>query len=161
MSLSAHRRSIYGFLFAGAYGVAALSLPHYGLPANGMIAMGVWLSTYWFSRLTGLSLLVAYLVAAPLLQLEPMRFEDLRQWRGVFSTTVFITISVTGILVLHRLKMAQQRVASSERHLRLIAESTNDIILAYDMSRRLMYVNPAVEKLIGYTVEEMYSRSFR
>jgi len=48
----------------------------------------------------------------------------------------------------------------SERKLRLIAENTTDVVLAYDMNRRLIYVNPAVERQTGYGVEELHERDF-
>jgi len=162
MRFKTHRRSIYGLLLAGAYGFAVLVMAQSGLvyQANGMIAVGVFLATYYSSRLTGFFLLAAYLIAAPLLDLKPLRLEDLRHWRGVFAASLFLSITTAGIFLLDRLRKALQGVAASERQLRLITESTNDIILAHDMNRRLLYVNTAVEKLIGYTVEELHSRNF-
>jgi PAS domain S-box-containing protein len=57
-------------------------------------------------------------------------------------------------------KLVQEALRESERKLRLIAENTTDAIFAYDMNRRLIYVNPAVEELTGYTTAELQDRSF-
>ncbi len=50
--------------------------------------------------------------------------------------------------------------APSDLLLRLLAENTDTVILAYDMDRRLLYVNPAVERQTGYSLEEMHHRRF-
>ncbi len=50
---------------------------------------------------------------------------------------------------------AQAALQESERKLRLIAENTTDLIMAYDMDRRLVYVNPAVERMTGYSISEL------
>lgn len=50
---------------------------------------------------------------------------------------------------------SEQALRESERKLRLIAENSTDTVFAYDMSRRLLYVNPAFETLTGYTVAEL------
>jgi PAS domain S-box-containing protein len=51
----------------------------------------------------------------------------------------------------------EQALRESERKLRLIAENTTDTVFAYDMSRRLLYVNPAFEKLTGYSSAMLYA----
>ena len=53
-----------------------------------------------------------------------------------------------------------QALRESDRKLRLIAENTTDVIYAYDMDRRLIYVNPALEAVTGYTVGELHERDF-
>ena len=53
-----------------------------------------------------------------------------------------------------------EALRESERKLRLIAENTTDVIYAYDMDRRLIYVNPAVEALTGCSVEELQERNY-
>lgn len=61
---------------------------------------------------------------------------------------------------LFRRKMAEQALKESERKLRLIAENATDVIFAYDMDRSLIYVNPAVKQLTGYTVDELKERNY-
>lgn len=58
---------------------------------------------------------------------------------------------------LRRRQETQAALQESERRLRLIAENTTDLILAYDMDQRLVYVNPAIEIMLGYTISEMHS----
>jgi PAS domain S-box-containing protein len=47
---------------------------------------------------------------------------------------------------------------AAEQHYRLIAENTRDVIFAYAMDRRLLYVNPSFEALTGYSVAELWQR---
>ncbi len=44
--------------------------------------------------------------------------------------------------------------------LRLLADNTETVIFAYDMGRRLLYVNPALQQQTGYSLEEMHERHF-
>ncbi len=57
-------------------------------------------------------------------------------------------------------KAAVEALRQSERKLRLIAENTTDVIFAFDMDRRPVYVNPAVKELTGYSSEEILERGF-
>ncbi len=57
-------------------------------------------------------------------------------------------------------RQAEAALREADRKLRLIAENSNDLILAYDLNERLIYVNPAIEQLIGYTVEELHAKQF-
>ncbi|MDR3702253.1 MAG: PAS domain S-box protein [Candidatus Sulfopaludibacter sp.] len=44
--------------------------------------------------------------------------------------------------------------------LRLVAKNLTEMVLAYDMSRRLVFVNPAAETLTGYSMEELEKANF-
>ncbi|HEX3148911.1 MAG TPA: MASE1 domain-containing protein [Gemmataceae bacterium] len=55
-------------------------------------------------------------------------------------------------------KRANEQLRISERNLRLIAENTSDVVIAYDLGRELLYVNPAFEEFTGYTIAELRSR---
>jgi PAS domain S-box-containing protein len=48
--------------------------------------------------------------------------------------------------------------AAAEQRYRLIADNTRDVVFAYDMRRRLLYVNPAFEALTGYRTAELWQR---
>jgi len=57
-------------------------------------------------------------------------------------------------------RMVLQALQESERKLRLIAENTRDVIFAFDMERRPVYVNQAVSELSGYTFAELQQHPF-
>ncbi|HEX2981373.1 MAG TPA: HD domain-containing phosphohydrolase [Anaerolineaceae bacterium] len=57
-------------------------------------------------------------------------------------------------------KRAEENLRSTEHKLRLITENTTDVICAYDKDRHLIYVNPAVSRLTGYSIEEIRERNF-
>lgn len=57
-------------------------------------------------------------------------------------------------------QQAEAALRASERNLRLIAENTSDCISAYDMERRLIYVNSAFESLTGYPVAQLWQQDF-
>ena len=44
--------------------------------------------------------------------------------------------------------------------LRLIAKNLTEMVLAYDMDRKLVFVNPAVETLTGYSIEDIEKENF-
>jgi two-component system cell cycle sensor histidine kinase/response regulator CckA len=44
--------------------------------------------------------------------------------------------------------------------LRLVAKNLTEMVLAYDMDRKLVFVNPAVETLTGYSMEELEKANF-
>jgi len=44
--------------------------------------------------------------------------------------------------------------------LRLITKNLTEMVLAYDMDRKLVFVNPAVETLTGYSMEELDKANF-
>ncbi len=48
----------------------------------------------------------------------------------------------------------------SDKQLRLLAENATEVIMAYDMNRRLIYVNPAVKNQTGYSIQEMREKHF-
>jgi two-component system cell cycle sensor histidine kinase/response regulator CckA len=48
----------------------------------------------------------------------------------------------------------------SEARFRSMARNLTDMVLAYDMNRRLMYVNPAVHTLTGYSAADLEKEQF-
>jgi PAS domain S-box-containing protein len=58
------------------------------------------------------------------------------------------------------LRRSSSAVRQVERNLRLIADNTSDVIFAYDMSRQLIYVNPAFETLTGSSINELRENGF-
>lgn len=153
------RRTSAGFLFIVMYGACVVVLVRNGLlpTAAGLVGVGVAVTAYFFSRAHALLLLLAYFGSAAFI--EP-RLPRLFTFGGLFQVSLYTVVNLTSIQVLCRLKTTLQRLHTSERNQRLIADNTKDLILAYDMNRRLLYVNPAVRELTGYTVEEMRRQHF-
>ena len=57
----------------------------------------------------------------------------------------------------NRIKQTERALREGELNLRLLANNLTDMVLAYDMNRRLVFANPAVERMTGYTREELQS----
>jgi PAS domain S-box-containing protein len=54
---------------------------------------------------------------------------------------------------------SEEALKESEAKYRLIADNTADSIWIFDMDMHLQYISPSVEKMKGYTVEEVLSQS--
>ena len=54
---------------------------------------------------------------------------------------------------------AQEDLKKSEEQFRLLAENVNDVIWTLDINGRFLYVSPSVEKLRGYTPEEVMKQN--
>jgi PAS domain S-box-containing protein len=48
----------------------------------------------------------------------------------------------------------------ADRELRLMADNLSEMVLAFDMDRRVIYANPALERLTGYSVAELRAAGF-
>jgi len=60
----------------------------------------------------------------------------------------------------NRTKLAERALRGAEETLRLMADNLTEMVLAYDMNRKLIYANPAVESLTGYSVEALRKEGF-
>ena len=52
----------------------------------------------------------------------------------------------------NRIELAEGALRRSEQKLRLMADNLKEMVLAYDMNRCLVFANPAVERLTGYSL---------
>ncbi len=59
-----------------------------------------------------------------------------------------------------RSRLAEKALREADRKLVLMANNLKEMVLAYDMDRKLIYVNPAVETLTGYSVSEYTAQGF-
>lgn len=59
-----------------------------------------------------------------------------------------------------RTRQAEQALRETEQKLRLMANNMKEMVLAYDMDRRLIFANPAVETLTGYRIADLEKDRF-
>ena len=70
-------------------------------------------------------------------------------------------LMLTGLSVIrirrqkNQIEQAEGALRRSEQKLRLMANNLREMVLAYDMNRSLVFANPAVERLTGYSVEAL------
>ncbi|HKE24496.1 MAG TPA: PAS domain S-box protein [Bryobacteraceae bacterium] len=55
----------------------------------------------------------------------------------------------------NRITAAEDALSESEHKLRVLANSLSEVVLAFDMKKNLIFCNPAVERLTGYTADEL------
>jgi PAS domain S-box-containing protein len=83
---------------------------------------------------------------------------------GLNSVWVFLLaltiVGITVALLFHERKLAEQSLRKAEENLRLLTTNLNEMVVAYDMNRKLVYANPAVEKLTGYSLECLQREQF-
>ena len=60
----------------------------------------------------------------------------------------------------NRIELAEGALRRSEQKLRLMADNLKEMVLAYDMNRCLVFANPAVERLTGYSIDELEKKKF-
>jgi PAS domain S-box-containing protein len=77
--------------------------------------------------------------------------------RGAADGSGGLTVVVREIAALKRFEEALRR---SETRFRFMARNLTEMVMAYDMNRRLTFVNPAVETITGYSVEDIERAQF-
>ena len=67
--------------------------------------------------------------------------------------------SIASQLDITELKNTQEALRENEKKYRLLAENTADIIWSLDAGLRLTYVSPSIERILGYSQQEIYEKS--
>lgn len=57
-------------------------------------------------------------------------------------------------------RQTEEALREAEQKLRLMTNNLSEMVLAYDMNRKLIYANPAVETLTGYSVADLQKAGF-
>ncbi len=145
-------------MFAAAFLAIAGTIAHLQLVPRlaPLVSLGVGVTALLFGRLPAVLLAVSYVAGAN--SLEPD--QDLLSWEGLIQLGIFLLANTGIAFLMDRLRLTLQAARNSERNYHLIATNTSDLILAYDMTRRIVFVNPAVERLLGYTMEEVRGLGF-
>jgi diguanylate cyclase (GGDEF)-like protein/PAS domain S-box-containing protein len=82
---------------------------------------------------------------------------------GLVSSKLIVIDGVTHTLSVIRditeLKAIEGKLKQSEERHRLLADNAADVIWTMDLEGRFTYISPSVEKLRGYTVEEVMNQS--
>jgi PAS domain S-box-containing protein len=60
----------------------------------------------------------------------------------------------------NRIEAAEEALRENTQSLRLMANNLTEMVLAYDMERRLVFANPAVEQLTGYSISALKEQEF-
>jgi two-component system, cell cycle sensor histidine kinase and response regulator CckA len=87
--------------------------------------------------------------------------ERRERWLMIIAGVFFCLLALTA-LAAHRIRRQRNRIRltedalrQSEHKIRLMANSLSEMILAYDMDRRLVFANPAVEQITGYSLLDL------
>src|SRR5260370_15326480 len=71
----------------------------------------------------------------------------------LFVLTCWQTVRITRER--NRTRQAERFLREAEQKLRLMANNLKEMVLAYDMNRKLVYANTSVEALTGYAVADL------
>lgn len=76
---------------------------------------------------------------------------------GTGAVLSVLLVLLAGLSVdrdMKRLRRTAAELARSEEHFRLLTENASDLVRLLDLSGKVSYVSPSVERLLGFTTEE-------
>ena len=85
-------------------------------------------------------------------------FSNRVEFLGEFSDAFNSMVQKLERTIEEQKELEKQLIQSEERH-RLLADNANDVIWTMDLTGAFTYVSPSVEKLRGFTVEEVMAQS--
>ena len=95
--------------------------------------------------------------------LTAKRRSRLLAWAAISFAILFLVALWQSLRILrerNRTRQAEQARRKTERKLSLMANNLKEMVLAYDMNRRLLFANPATRSLTGYEVAELESSGY-
>jgi diguanylate cyclase (GGDEF)-like protein/PAS domain S-box-containing protein len=118
----------------------------------------------------GVALMTELRSAANAMDREEHRLLELRKrdaeqaqnvaiWGVGVGSVLTIAMSLVSLLSVHRdveeLRQTAEELADRERYFRLLTENSRDLVRIADWSSKVTYVSPSVERMLGYTPEEL------
>ena len=152
-------KSVLGYLVAASLLAVATFLAHTAtVPRMApFVALGAAVTSLLFARGPAFVLLGGYLLDTIFTGTLPEGDGSVLTFEGMVQVLFFLCINSAIILLLDKLRSTLVRARRTEFNHALIAENTSDLVLAYSMDGRLLYANPAVSRLLGYTVAELHA----
>jgi len=79
-------------------------------------------------------------------------------WGIGIGSVAMVLVALFSLATVHRdveqLKHTAEELATSEEHYRMLTEQSSDLVRLLALNGAIIYVNPAVERLLGYSVKE-------
>src|SRR5438552_2311768 len=89
-------------------------------------------------------------------------FQSLATDRGLIAAFGLLAAALLAVAIgqLRRARRAARDASEARGQLIAVTATMREGVIAYDMHRRLMRINPAFERLTGYTEEEVRDQEF-
>jgi len=80
-------------------------------------------------------------------------------WGIGIGSILTVAMSLVSLLSVHHdaeeLRRTAEQLAEREQYFRLLTENSSDLVRTHDLSGQTTYVSPSVERILGYTPEEL------
>jgi diguanylate cyclase (GGDEF)-like protein/PAS domain S-box-containing protein len=83
-------------------------------------------------------------------------------WGIGIGSVLTVAMSLISLLSVHRdaeeLRRTAEQLAEREQYFRLLTENSSDLVRTHDLRGQTTYVSPSVERILGYTPEELLAQ---